>query len=177
MTLSNYEPSTDMHPAAVEVEQLLKQCDTRRQRRSGPGGQHRNKVESGIVLTHRPTGIRAEATERRSQHENRRVAISRLRVNLALQVRQPHDATTPISDRWKRRCHNGCVQVNSNHEHFPALLAELLDVIHAVDYDLRPGGQYLQVTSSQIVRFLKLEPRALQLVNQARHSRGMRRLR
>ena len=33
---------------------------------SGPGGQHRNRTESGVRLTHRPTGIVVLATERRS---------------------------------------------------------------------------------------------------------------
>jgi len=34
---------------------------------SGPGGQHRNKTESGVRLTHGPTGVTVSATERRSQ--------------------------------------------------------------------------------------------------------------
>ena len=67
------------HPAAVPAVDLLKDCAVERTRRSGPGGQHRNKVETAIVLTHRPTGIQAEASERRSQPENLAVATFRLR--------------------------------------------------------------------------------------------------
>ena len=40
---------------------------------TGPGGQHRNKTESCVVLTHRPTGISVKAAER-CQHANRRNA-------------------------------------------------------------------------------------------------------
>ena len=58
------------HPAALSPEELLHQCRARRTRRSGPGGQHRNKVETAGVLTHAPTGVQAEANERRSQAEN-----------------------------------------------------------------------------------------------------------
>ena len=52
------------HPAALDPERLLAACDATRTRRSGPGGQNRNKVETAVILRHRPTGIQAEANER-----------------------------------------------------------------------------------------------------------------
>ncbi len=83
------------HPAALPSEKLLAECDVKFVRRSGPGGQHRNKVSTGVVLVHRPTGVKAEAAERRSQAENRAVALFRLRVNLALEIRRPVKETVP----------------------------------------------------------------------------------
>src|SRR6202161_2135061 len=83
------------HPAALDPELLAAECDFRATRRSGPGGQNRNKVETAVILTHRPTGISAQASERRTQGENRRVALHRLRLELAMMVRRPiqRDAT------------------------------------------------------------------------------------
>lgn len=52
-------------------------------RDSGPGGQHRNKADSAVRITHLPTGVVVTATEERSQHLNRLTAWQRLEQRLA----------------------------------------------------------------------------------------------
>ena len=79
----------DVDHLAADDEDLLRDCQVDTYKASGPGGQHRNKTSSAVRLTHKPTGISAHGDDSRSQHENKRLALKRLRMNLALQLRHP----------------------------------------------------------------------------------------
>jgi len=161
-----------VHPAALDVERLLAECRVRRTRRSGPGGQHRNKVETAVVLEHLPTGVLAEANERRSQRENQAMAVFRLRVKLALAVRLPPGENGP-GPLWKSRTRAGRISVNPEHADFPALLAEALDSIAVHEFEPAAAANALGCTPSQLVKLLRLEPAALKLVNDRRAAAGL----
>lgn len=62
----------------LDRESLEPDCETEFFRSGGPGGQHRNKTETGVRLKHVPSGIVVTATERRSQARNRELAFERL---------------------------------------------------------------------------------------------------
>jgi len=160
-----------MHPAQRPTADLLEDCDIRFSRKGGPGGQHRNKVETAVVIHHRPTGVTGDANERRSQKDNRAVAAFRLRVNLALAVRRPLTRAKP-SDLWQTRCTRGRVVINPTHDDFPALLAEALDALAACNDDLAEAATFLGCSTSQLVKLLKIEPRAIACLNDRRRERG-----
>jgi hypothetical protein len=164
-------PRAHDHPAALEDDRLLAECDQRFLRRSGPGGQNRNKVETAVVLRHRPTGLTAEANERRSQSENRREALRRLRLALVLSVRRPAEAPSPL---WRSRCQGGRIALNPDHEDVPAILAEALDALETRGLDPKAAAEALGCSPSQLVKLLKIEPRALAGLNRARAARGLR---
>lgn len=162
-----------VHPAGLEEAVLMTACDLRRTRRGGPGGQRRNKVQTAVVLMHTATSLRAEASERRSARENQAAALFRLRLLLALELRTDREE---VSELWRSRVRAGRVAVNPMHADFPAMLAEALDTLAACGWDTSAAAERLTVSHSQLVKFLRLEPRAMEMVNAQRADRGAHRL-
>ncbi len=165
------------HPAAYDDQRLIAESEIRKARRSGPGGQHRNKVETAVIIHHRPTGVTAEANERRTARDNRRVALFRLRLKLAVEFRETVDQESKPSPLWISRCRNKKIAVNSSHVDFPALLAEVLDMISFSNHDMTKTADYFECSSSQLVKLIQKEPQAFAQLNRERIALGLHSLR
>jgi len=163
----------------LPVEELEKRCRFETLRRSGPGGQNRNKVETGVRFYLDELGLVGEATERRYQGENRKIALHRLRMELALTVREipALGGDAPLSDfKWFDRLVGGKIRVSSESFDYPILVAEFFDVYSATGGRLSEAATLLNTTSSQIVRFLRQAPSALEALNAQRAREGLPRL-
>ncbi len=78
-------------PVPPDDVSLLQECEVQTFRSGGKGGQHQNTTDSGVRIVHTPTGITATARERRSQLQNRKLALARLRERL-----EEHHAEPPL---------------------------------------------------------------------------------
>jgi hypothetical protein len=177
--LSAFEPSghkivEGLHPAMSDEETLLKDVIFDFGRASGPGGQHRNRKATACTATHMPSNISGEATERRRQSENRKMAINRLRRTLAIQLRRKLDLSTfKNSALWEERRSGDTLAINPKHNDYPCILAETLDVVFAADYDMQTAASTLQITATQIVKIVSHDSAAFTWLNEQRKERGL----
>jgi ribosome-associated protein len=98
--MTTADKSPPPFPIPEANEDLLAQCRVETFTAGGKGGQHQNRTESGVRITHLPTGVVVTAREERSQHRNRVVALDRLRRRLESRNRRPKPR---ISSRVPRR--------------------------------------------------------------------------
>jgi protein subunit release factor B len=84
----------------TDPQVLKRQVIVETYRSSGPGGQRKNKVETAVRLKHLPSGLTVIATEHRSQAENRKLALERLRARL-IKLNRPRKRRIPTSVSMK----------------------------------------------------------------------------
>jgi len=155
---------------------LLAECDVHTYRASGPGGQHRNKTDSAVRLAHRPTGVTVTATESRSQHENRRRALRRLRKAIALEVREPPPAgvgpalaAAARDPAWPR--------VGRKSADYLLAAAEVLDRLAEGQGSVGDVSDAIGVSTASLVKFLSLDDDLWQAGNRIREQAGRKPLR
>ena len=75
-------------PVPTMLDLKINRCDLKFEtyRGTGPGGQHKNKTDSAVRVTHLPTGIQA-CSEIKSQHRNKTLALAALRARI-IEMRQ-----------------------------------------------------------------------------------------
>ena len=92
-------------PYSLDRDVLEREVEVEVFRASGPGGQHVNKTESALRLTHPPSGVVVIAQDSPSQHRNRETAFRRLVERLARlnHVPKRRVPTKPTAGSKKRR--------------------------------------------------------------------------
>lgn len=174
MTAPN--PNPPLSPAEIRARvtfddaRLLAECELHIHRTGGPGGQHRNKVETAIRLIHRPTGVTVTAGETRSQHENKARALARLREALAIGFRMP----PPDTIEWPASACpiGGRLRVSDHNPGLAEALALVLDFFAAAGGSPAAAAERLGISSSSLTKLLADHPRAWVEANRIRAEAG-----
>jgi hypothetical protein len=165
---------------------LLAQCDLHTYKSSGPGGQHRNKVSSAVRLKHRPTGIAAHGDDSRSQHENKRLAIQRLRMNIACQLRGQIDlaglAIPPVVTECMFIARGGPAKGNNRLDvgrkdaRYWPVACFLLDLLQACNGQLSSAGKCLGITTGNFSSMIESDRHLFAAAQQIRKHNGLKSL-
>ncbi len=159
---------------------LLSQCRTDAYRASGPGGQRRNKVSTAIRLRHEPTGVTVQSEDFRSQRDNKRRALRRLRMEIARSMREPFDIggrlpavlgecmVTPRGGGKKR------LEVGRKNRRFWPAAALLLDLLDTCEGQLSGAADVLGISTSNLASVLRSQRHLLETAQQIRDKYGQK---
>lgn len=173
-------PQTSLRDRALALDDagLIAACSVDTFRASGPGGQKRNKTSSAVRLRHLATGVSAEADESRSQHENRAKAVRRLRLTLAVEVREPLDADTwAPSPALVMLVKVGSGPAVRREPRYAAAIAVVFDLLEAHGWSLADAAAHLGVSTAALGRFVAEEEVVFRTANTRRRALGLSPLR
>lgn len=151
---------------------LLALCDEDRYGASGPGGQHLQKSQTAVRLTHRASGVQAICQDHRSRDRNRRDALRRLRLRLALALRGGADPEWVAS-----RQRGTSLPVRDQASGYHLVVAVLFDRLTEHAWQPGPAARSLGLSTSQLVKVLAADKEVWQAVTRARQDLGLSPLR
>lgn len=132
----------------MTLDQLLAACTQKGFQGSGPGGQHRNKTNTGVQLNLREYNLEIKSCEGRSAKENKTHALHKMQMAIALNVREtPPDTEMPFPGS------NGHIQPSN--PQFPIFVAHVFDRMAQKNGDTKEAAQAFGLTPSALVKILR----------------------
>ncbi|HEX3949175.1 MAG TPA: peptide chain release factor 1 [Steroidobacteraceae bacterium] len=143
--------AVDLNPADLRIDTY---------RSSGAGGQHVNKTDSAIRITHLPTGIVVECQDERSQHKNRSRALSLLKAKLLSAEREKQQSAQAQSRKLQVGSGDRSERIRTYN--FPQ--GRVTD--HRINLTLYKLDDVMNGNLDELVRALNQEHQAEELANQ-----------
>lgn len=136
---------------------LLRQCRFSARLGSGRGGQKINKTSSSVRIAHCATGLTAECSEERSQYANRRIALKKLRMLMALTIRIDDDPPFELEP---------VPSIRNESLRLP-WLARLCDVLARERWNVARAARALGSSPSKLEKILKRDPELWRCVRES----------
>ncbi|NLB63767.1 MAG: hypothetical protein GX801_06630 [Fibrobacter sp.] len=153
----------------MKPEELLKHCTVQAHRGGGPGGQKRNKTFSGVRIKYSPFNLEILCNENRSPHINKSLALKRLRLSIAIKVREPIDEEVMEFPGQKGR-------ISSQNLLYAPWIAQVLDYFEHYQGQLKPVAEKWNLSNSALVRIFFSEKQLISEVQKIRQKNKLNRL-
>lgn len=166
---------------ALSPAALLARCAQSPYQGPGPGGQKRNRVYSGVRLSHGESGLAAESSESREARRNVDLALHRLRLALALAA-APVDASGAVdtgadpamaAEAFALASAGFRAACNPSHADYPRFACAALLSLSARGGRLSDSAAALGCTASALTRFLRADKAVWARANALRKAHGL----
>lgn len=148
----------------MTADELLKVCSIKGFQGAGPGGQHRNKTNTGVRLRLSPYNLEIKSSESRSATENKAHALRRMRLAIALSVRE----TPKPKEKLTFPGSNGRIQPhNAGYAQF---IADVLDIAFQNGGDSRPAAAAFGISQTALSKILRQEKQVLETLKSFRQN-------
>jgi len=150
----------------MDEQTLLRICTLQGYQGSGPGGQHRNKTNTGVLLRLEELNLEIRCCEDRSAAINRTLAVERLRVLIALRYREMPPVTPAMPFP------GGKGRIQASNPAYPLFIADILDRMEQNQGDPHAAAAAWGLSTSALSRILFAEKAVLESVQQMRARHG-----
>jgi protein subunit release factor B len=153
---------------ALPEAELIRQCRIDTFRSHGPGGQHANRTESAVRITHLASGEVSQCQDHRERARNQHDALRRLRLRLAVRLRGKADPAWLDAYRRARQ-----LAIGAHAEGYILAVAVALDALERASGSLAAAGDELKISASQIAKLLRSDKEVLGAALQLRALHGL----
>ena len=145
---------------SMKDDELLSICKTDHFIATGKGGQKRNKTSSAVRLTLKDSSIAASASEDRQQSVNKVRALRRLRIAIALEMRQEPAA-------WKDQ-----LDMNPKNSSYSKFIACLTDHLCSLNWQVSEVAKAFSISTGKLIKIIAKDDSFWQYVNAQRQKAG-----
>jgi len=143
---------------------FLKLCEISAYKGSGPGGQHKNKTNSGVKLKLRVESgelrvIEAYSCDDRSSHVNKLFALKKLRLKIALLIREEPTVQIPFPFPGS----DGKISPDNNL--YPQFIADILDRINFCKGDLSEAAKIWGLSKSALNKIILQDKKVMEVLS------------
>lgn len=150
----------------MPLDELLRACKCTGYQGGGPGGQFRNKTNSGVNLRLDAYNLAIKSCESRSANENKVHALHRLRMAIAINVREAPKAASLL------KFPGSIGHIQQSNALYPQFIADVLDIVASNRGDTKEAARAFGLSPTGLTKILHADKAALAKIQELRITGG-----